>query len=157
MCKNITTSGNVYLIFSCVVNTWRCCVLIHLKNSHGNTQIDPKPHSRPTETHTQTQTYTFFYQSQIIFVEARCSYSKMAKISNFAHTLPLFYAFKMLFRMSTFISINSIICYFASSWVTSPDGLKSEPNCSYKVCSYKRYKQARSGPARRREHTSNIE
>ena len=30
----------------------------------------------------------FFYKNQIIFVEARCSYSRMAKISNFAHTLP---------------------------------------------------------------------
>ena len=57
----------------------------------------------------------FFYKNQIIFVEARCSYSKMAKISNFAHTLPLFYAFKMLFRMSTFISNNSMIRNFASS------------------------------------------
>ena len=82
----------------------------------------------------------FFYKNQIIFVEARCSYSEMAKIPNFAHTLPLFYAFKMLFRMSTFISINSMIRNLASSWVTSPDGRKSEPNCSYKVCSYKRKK-----------------
>ena len=78
----------------------------------------------------------FFYKDQIIFAEARCSYSKMAKISNFAHTLPLFYAFKMLFRMSSFISNNSMIRNFASSWVTSPDERKSEPNCSYKVCSY---------------------
>ena len=85
--------------------------------------------------------YTFFYyKNQIIFVEARCSYPKMAKISNFAHTLPLFYASKMHFRMSTFIHNNSTIRNLASSWVTSPDGCKSEPNCSYKVCSYKRKK-----------------
>ena len=51
----------------------------------------------------------FFYKNQVIFVEARCSYSKMTKISNFAHTLFLFYAFKMLFRMSSFISNNSTI------------------------------------------------
>ena len=82
----------------------------------------------------------FFYKNQIIFVEARCSCCKMAKISIFAHTLPLFYAFKMLFRMSTFISNNSMIRNFASSWVTTPDGCKSEPNCYYKVCSYKRKK-----------------
>ena len=78
-----------------------------------------------------------FYENQ---VEARCSYSKMVKISNFAPTLPLFHAFKMLFRMSTFISINSMIYNVASSWATSPDGRKSEPNCSYKVCFYKRKK-----------------
>ena len=78
--------------------------------------------------------YTFF--SAIIFVEARCSYSKMIKISHFAHTLPLFYVFRMHFRMSTFIYNNSMIRNLASSWVTSPDGRKSEPGCSYKVCSY---------------------
>ena len=33
----------------------------------------------------------------------------MTKISNVAHTLPLFYASKMLFRMSTFIYNNSMI------------------------------------------------
>ena len=82
--------------------------------------------------------YTIFYKNQMIFVEARWSYSKIAKISNFSTTLLLFYTFKTLFRMSTFISINSMIV--ASSWVTSPDGNKSEPNCSYKVCSYKRKK-----------------
>ena len=48
----------------------------------------------------------FLYKNQTIFVEARCSYSKMVKISTFAHTLPLFYAFKILFRMSTFIYNN---------------------------------------------------
>ena len=81
--------------------------------------------------------YRFF------FVEARSSYSKMVKISNFAHTLPPFYALKMLFRMSTFIYNNSMIRNFASSWVPSPDGCKSEPNCSYKVCSYKKKKSVR--------------
>ena len=78
----------------------------------------------------------FFCKNQKIFVEARCSYSKMIKISNFAHTLPLFYAFKMLFRMSTFIYNNSMIRNLASSCVTSPDGRKSEPSCTYKGCSY---------------------
>ena len=62
----------------------------------------------------------------------------MTKISNFAHTLPLFYALKMLFRMSSFIYNNSLTCNFASSWVTSPDWHNSVPNCSYKVCSYKK-------------------
>ena len=82
----------------------------------------------------------YFLKNLIIFVESQCSYSKTAKISNFAHTLPLFYAFKMLFSMSTFISINSMIRNVASSWDTSPGGRKSEPNCSYRVCSYKRKK-----------------
>ena len=78
---------------------------------------------------------THFYKNRIIFVEPRCSYSEMTKISNFAHTLQ---AFKMLFRMSTFIHNNSMIRKLASSWVTSPDGCKSEPSCFYKGCSYEK-------------------
>ena len=40
-------------------------------------------------------TYTFFlYKNQIISAQARCSYSKMAKISNFSQTLPLFMRLK---------------------------------------------------------------
>ena len=91
---------------------------------------------RDTDTRGIFLQFTLFYKNQIIFVKARCSYSKMTKISNFAHTLPLFYAFEMLFRMSTFIYNNSTIRNLASSWVTSPAGRKSEPSCSYKVCSY---------------------
>ena len=62
----------------------------------------------------------------------------MTKSSNFAHNLPLFYALKMLFRMSTFIYNNSMIRNLAGSWVASPDGPKYEPSCSYKVYSYKK-------------------
>ena len=38
--------------------------------------------------------YTFFYKNQIISAQARCSYSKMAKISIFSQTLPLFMRLK---------------------------------------------------------------
>ena len=80
--------------------------------------------------------YTFSIRTRQFLLKLGVLILKWPKFQNFTHTLPLVYAFKSIFRMSSFISNNLMIRNFASSWVTFPDGRKSEPNCSYKVGSY---------------------
>ena len=67
---------------------------MNTRNAHECKQNEKCTTCSLVHSTTYTKLTLFFYKNQIISAQARCSYSKMAKISIFSQTLPLFMRLK---------------------------------------------------------------